>query len=790
MIKTLSPGAVADRPVRFGTKAETLQRLRAVLHGAAVLPLAYFSIGSWRKDPEAVLFAVRQIGAPDHPMIVRSSTLHEDDPATLMPGAYLSLPDVRGQDELRSAIDAVIDSYRRVHPDDDLTGHQVLVQPMLDRPALSGVAFTCDPNTGAAYYVLNYEQRGDCSAVTSGKAAPLRTTYAWKHGTGAGLEPRLRRVLALAGELETLLETANLDFEFAFDESGGLYLFQVRPLVVGELDDHSREQAALSAIKAKVASGSRRHPYLLGARTVFGVMPDWNPAEIIGTRPKPLALSLYRRLITDAQWAEQRARYGYRDVRGFPLILDFCGLPYVDVRASCNSLIPAGVEVGIAEKLATHYIDRLTRHPTLYDKIEFDRVFSCYSFTLPQRLAHQTASVLDDDERHQLTSALRALTNELVSPTHPARKEDEASITSLRERFETIRQSDLDEVAQIYWLVEDCRRFGTLAFAGFARLGFVATEMLRSMITTGVLTETDVAQLMSGLDTSTNRMLRDQATMAKRQFLDTYGFLRPGTYDICSPRYDEAPDQYFDWSAGGDLVQTPRPFRPSAVQARLIQRMLNAHGLALDIDALFAFIANSIEQRENAKFEFSRHLSEVLRLITRLGRRFGLGVEELSYLTVEIVDDLYRGVDDSGMLLRRGIDEGRHRYALTRRIVLPPMVTGPDEVEAFHVPDSEPNYITQRAASGVVMRDAAMAEDLTGQILLLPSGDPGYDWIFSRGVAGFVTQYGGANSHMAIRAHQFGVPAVIGAGERLYNQLARASRIHIDCLNHRVEVLR
>ncbi len=47
-------------------------------------------------------------------------------------------------------------------------------------------------------------------------------------------------------------------------------------------------------------------------RSIFGVMPDWNPAEIIGLRPWPLSLSLYRELVTDAIWAYQRDNYGYR----------------------------------------------------------------------------------------------------------------------------------------------------------------------------------------------------------------------------------------------------------------------------------------------------------------------------------------------------------------------------------------------------------------------------------------------------------------------------------------------
>ena len=41
-------------------------------------------------------------------------------------------------------------------------------------------------------------------------------------------------------------------------------------------------------------------------------MPDWNPAEIIGKKPKPLALSLYRELVTDHIWSENRANYGFQ----------------------------------------------------------------------------------------------------------------------------------------------------------------------------------------------------------------------------------------------------------------------------------------------------------------------------------------------------------------------------------------------------------------------------------------------------------------------------------------------
>ena len=65
-------------------------------------------------------------------------------------------------------------------------------------------------------------------------------------------------------------------------------------------------------------------------------------------------------------------------------------------------------------------------------------------------------------------------------------------------------------------------------------------------------------------------------------------------------------------------------------------------------------------------------------------------------------------------------------------------------------------------------------ESLRGSILFLPSADPGYDWIFSKGIAGLVTMYGGVNSHMAIRAGELSIPAVIGVGENLYNHYGNA----------------
>ena len=134
---------------------------------------------------------------------------------------------------------------------------------------------------------------------------------------------------------------------------------------------------------------SRSDPTLfLLEKTVYGVMPDWNPAEIVGIRPKPFALSLYRELITDSIWAYQRNNYGYRNLRSFPLMPNFFGLPYIDVRLSFNSFIPSDLDENLAERLVDHYIERLLEQPTLHDKVEFEIVYSCYTLDIFQRLQH------------------------------------------------------------------------------------------------------------------------------------------------------------------------------------------------------------------------------------------------------------------------------------------------------------------------------------------------------------------------------------------------------------------
>ena len=72
---------------------------------------------------------------------------------------------------------------------------------------------------------------------------------------------------------------------------------------------------------------------------------------MIGVRPSVLAHSLYSELITDEVWAKQRKDYGYKDVRPNPLMINFGGSPYIDLRVDFNSFVPAS----LPDKIQTNW---------------------------------------------------------------------------------------------------------------------------------------------------------------------------------------------------------------------------------------------------------------------------------------------------------------------------------------------------------------------------------------------------------------------------------------------------
>ena len=769
----------------FRTKAETLEILsRKTLRTASILPLYYFSFSDWKKDAPLCLEHIIKL-SNDKLFIIRSSSQNEDNASKSNAGAFLSLLNI-GENDLIPAINRVFGSYEKIDGND-----LVLVQPMLRNVVSSGVAFSHDQETGAPYKIISWTLGNETDGVTSGEKRG-KTIFA--HHSAEIIEPiEIKGISSLLDELSGYFEDQPLDVEFAFSNEGGvkkLWLLQARPLVVqGNLTPLKEHTKKLVRIERFLVDAMCRNPFLMGKTTAFGVMPDWNPAEIIGLRPRPLAKSLYRDLITNSIWAYQRNNYGYRNLRGFPLMVELEGLPYIDTRISFNSFIPQEIEGKLAEKLVNYYMEKLVKQPFLHDKVEFNIVYSCYTLDIDDRLKKLPKDLFSTKEIEKIKSSLLALTNRILNPKDGLMISDAKRIDILKDRRDVVMKSELTTVQKIYWLIEDAKRYGTLPFAGLARAGFIAIQLLNSLVAKRLITKDEMQHFLSSIRTVSTQMSEDLQSLSLPQFLVNYGHLRPGTYDILSPRYDDDPTLYFNHAnklpQGRDIV----PFRLSIDQMKSVDNCLKVCGLDINAIELFSFIEDAISLRESSKFEFTKNLSDSLSLIGSLGKELGLSLKEVSFLNIEDIKQLYASSSDRGAELRRSIEKGKNDYRVSNEIFLPPLITKPSNVWQFCQPEIVPNYITQKTVTGHVV-DLKDNDKLKGAIVCIPSADPGYDWLFSHSIGGLVTAWGGINSHMAIRAGEMGVPAIIGAGEKIFEEFQNAAYVRMDCESKGYEVIR
>lgn len=519
------------------------------------------------------------------------------------------------------AIRRVLDSYDSIDSD-----NEVLVQPMLTDIKMAGVLFTCDIDTLAPYYVIDYTLGNDNDSVTSGSTCSSSTFISFKY-SDARIENRyLKAVINLAKELEKIFDNPFLDIEFAFNEKDELFLLQVRPIIVNEKKDNLSKidlKNSIRKIRKKIVKLSKPHPDLLGKKTLFGVMPDWNPAEIIGVKPRSLALSLYRELVTDTVWALQRNDYGYRNLTSHPLMVSFLGVPFIDVRVDFNSFIPKNLDEKIAEKLVDHYLERLEETPSLHDKIEFEIVHSCYYLNLPEKLRNLSSYEFAECEMEHIKISLLELTNNVIDPEKGLYKEDIKKVEMLEEKYQSVLNSHLSTIDKIFWLMEYCKTYGTLPFAGVARAAFIAVQFLKSFKDCGIVTTEEYERILNSLNTVSKQMQKDFSKLDKDEFLKKYGHLRPGTYDILSYRYDEKYDFYFGEKVSSEKDCEDISFRFTDKMIDEIDSLLVKNGVKVTGLQLIQFIRESIEGREYAKFVFTKVLSHLLVIIEDFGKRFG-----------------------------------------------------------------------------------------------------------------------------------------------------------------------
>ena len=133
----------------------------------------------------------------------------------------------------------------------------------------------------------------------------------------------------------------------------------------------------------------------------------------------------------------------------------------------------------------------------------------------------------------------------------------------------------------------------------------------------------------------------------------------------------------------------------------------------------------------------------------------------------------------------------KNEYENNIKIFLPEVIKDSSAYDVIPYMFNVPNFITNNRVAGKVLDISNnLKYSLENKIILIENADPGFDWIFTKKIKGFATQFGGSNSHMAIRAAELNIPAVIGCGQKKFDELKNSSEVEIDCLNKKTVILK
>ena len=783
----------------FTSKANTLKFLQEKITKSKIEQSFDFTIEEWQKSELIILNKVMKIFNGSL-VVIRSSAVGEDTIEKSEAGNFTSVLNVSStsKTKLKKSIETVIDSYK--NQGNHNRDNQILIQKQTRNVKTSGVVFTRTPDIGAPYYIINFEDGKSTDSVTKGLVG--NTIKIFRKISLKDIPAKWRNLILSVREIEEILGTDLLDMEFAIT-TNNIVIFQVRPLTTGkELHMSNIEKNVLKLLM----KNKKKYCTLLSSsktgtnQLIFSDMTDWNPAEIIGNSPHNLDYSLYDYLVMKKSWLDGRLILGYQKINTPALMRKFGNKPYVDVGVSFNSLIPQNCNKNLRKKLLKFFLRKFAENPFLHDKAEFEILFTCYDTSLDSRLKELNDFGFNKNEIKNLKLSLKEFTNNLILDFPKLFDRFNQSCEMLtRNREKYILELDNSEKSYYAYLLTaqklliDCKKYGIVPFSAAARMAFIAAAILRGLKSNSILEPEIFDDFLSNIITPLSEFKKEigkfvDGEISKKYFLEKYGHLRPGTYDITIPRYDKNQD----YLKNIKFLSNSKPKKMSKINEQRINEILEKHQLKFKEVRFIDFVKQSITQREKLKFEFTKNLSQALEYIAIAGGKLGLSREEMSNL--EFNDIMQFSTKTRQQLVstwkkkssRKNISKKLNEYFL-----LPSIIFSEDDFQVIRSYIAKPNYITKKqvTANVVILNPKNKIPDIENKIVIIENADPGYDWIFAKNPKGLITKYGGIASHMAIRCGEISIPAVIGCGEMLFEKLKITERISLDCKNEKINII-
>jgi len=730
----------------------------------------YFNFDDYNKNKFIILKKIKE--KFQKKIIIRSASFFEDNIYSGA-GKYLSIPDVSPDNKkiINEKILAVFNSYGK-----NKSNQFILVQEYIKNAETVGVIFTGDPKNGSPFRTINFNNSNTTDLITSGKSNG-QITYYFKGTPRKKLSSRIKIIEKIIKRLEKKFSYF-LDIEFLILKKK-VFILQVRKLNTN-MNNQVNFKKTLFDLEKKISKLTYEKSHLLGKERFFSTMTDWNPAEIIGLKPKPLALSLYQSLITDEVWAESRINLGYKDITKMPLVYSFLGTPYIDIKTDINSFLIPTLSEKIQSKLVKLYCNKFKKNPYYYyDKIESSLVINSISLNVKKYKNLLCNSKLNKKEILQIIQEYKKLTSKIILKLNENIKKYEYG----ENLFKNLKNSKNSTINKIYLLHNICKNYGTLPFANLARMAFIAIEFLDSFERLKIITNAEGKLFLRTIKSISYEMTKT-LIKSNSKFLQIYGHLRPNTYEISTPSYKENFKKYF--KKINKNIQRRKKFNFSKLQKNKINNLLKKNSFEkINADILIKFIENSIYHREKSKLFFTKIIDEIFYQLKILSKRIKLMKENIKYLNIKKILNFYEEFSHDNMIkdLKNNILENKKNYNFNLNFNLPNIILNKKNIYFFEEKNASPTFITSKfiISKSIVLKKNTNKYNLDNKIICIESADPGFDFIFNYNIKGLITAFGGPNSHMSIRCNEFAIPAAIGIGEKKFSQLIEANTIYLNC---------
>ncbi len=756
--------------MKLPIKIANLEKLKLICN---VPKFLYFNLQNYKKNKKKIIKIIQKKLKKN--IIIRSATFIEDR-AFSNAGKFLSIPNINSinSSEIESAIKKVFESYGK-----NKKNEFVLVQEYIQNAESVGVIFTTDPKNGSPFRTINFNNSNSTDLITSGKSNG-QIIYYFKNISALKINrvKKIKKIESIIRRLEKKFVGMPLDIEFLICKRK-VYILQLRKLKTYYTENINFKKS-LGDLEKKIFKMKDETSHLLGKNRYFSTMTDWNPAEIIGLKPKPLALSLYQSLITDEIWSESRSSLGYKDVTKMPLLYSFLGTPYVDLKTDINSFLVPSLDEKIQTKLLSLYFKKFKEKPNYYyDKIESSLVVNSISLDIKKYKNLLIDSKLSKKEVNKVIAEYTKLTSEIIFKLKTNIKRYEYG----EMLFERLKSSKNSTINKIYLMHNICKSYGTLPFANLARMAFIAVEFLNSFENLNIISKEEKKHFLETIK-SVSFEMNKKLNKSKKQFLKEYGHLRPNTYEISNPNYRQNFNNYFNKVKIN--LKRPKKFNFNFAQKTRINNLLKKTKFKeINANSLINFIQLSIYQRENSKLFFTKIINEIFSQLKILFKRIGLNERNIEYLDIKKILSLYENFSHKDIIydLNKNITENKKIYKFNKNFNLPNIITNEKDIYFFEEQNASPTFITNKIVISkfIQLKKFSQKFDFENKIICIENADPGYDFIFNHKINGLITAFGGPNSHMSIRCNEFGLPAAIGIGEKKFHQLIKNNTLYLNC---------